>query len=598
MNLIVGENDGGKSALVDAIRLVLGTTAHDYHRLTADDFHVVGPNRAASLSITCTFAALSLDEEASFLEHVTREAGVPRTLVLRLDARLGAGGRVSRSIRTGTPTGGVLDDGSREYLECTYLRPLRDAEGALTGGRGSRLAQLLDAHPKFEGQRIDDFVQGENAPAPLTLVGIMRSAEHAIKSNPAVKSTTDTLNAEYLGGLSIGPTPLIAGMGIARQADLRQILEKFDLGFQPGVPSELATRHGLGLNNALFMAAELLLLGDAAEGSFPLLLVEEPEAHLHPQMQLQVTEFLLERCSRTTGPPVQAILTSHSPTLASKVPIEAITMVCGGRAFPLEKGLTKLDDSDYRFLSRFLDDTKANLFFARGVLIVEGEGEQLLIPTLAALLGYSFTKQGVSVVNVGSRGLFRYSRIFQRIADPQPAIRVACLADRDVVPRSAHSYEVPPSKRPPKQFYDDEFTADELAAIVAKLSEDDHGPVRTFVSPSWTLEYDLALSGLARELHMAIALAKRSRSGGRIEGAKLSEFRLATDQRFETEILPLQLDAAAAAVYEPLRCKLASKAETAQFLADELRNTKPSAAELETQLPAYLVAAIRYVVGE
>ena len=50
-----------------------------------------------------------------------------------------------------------------------------------------------------------------------------------------------------------------------------------------------------------------------------------------------------------------------------------------GKAFPLKASLTKLDKSDYMFLRRFLDVTKANMFFAKGVLIVEGDAENIPI---------------------------------------------------------------------------------------------------------------------------------------------------------------------------------------------------------------------------
>ena len=72
------------------------------------------------------------------------------------------------------------------------------------------------------------------------------------------------------------------------------------------------------------------------------------------------------------------------------------------------KGETALEDGDYAFLRRFLDVTKANLFFARGVAIVEGPAEALLLPALAQACGRSFSAAGVSVVNVGSVGLFRF----------------------------------------------------------------------------------------------------------------------------------------------------------------------------------------------
>src|SRR5690606_6318743 len=112
--------------------------------------------------------------------------------------------------------------------------------------------------------------------------------------------------------------------------------------------------------------------------------------------------------------PVQVIVTTHSPNLASKIKIENLVLVEGQRAYSLADGQTKLAKGDYRFLERFLDSTKANLFFARGVLIVEGDAEAILIPTLAKLVSQDLTHHGVSIVNVGGTGLRRFARIFQR----------------------------------------------------------------------------------------------------------------------------------------------------------------------------------------
>ncbi|GGK31781.1 hypothetical protein GCM10011583_74470 [Streptomyces camponoticapitis] len=56
---------------------------------------------------------------------------------------------------------------------------------------------------------------------------------------------------------------------------------------------------------------------------------------------------------------MQVILTTHSPNLASSTPVECLTLVARGRTFPLRRGMTRLTEGDYAFLTRFLDVTKA-----------------------------------------------------------------------------------------------------------------------------------------------------------------------------------------------------------------------------------------------
>ena len=118
-----------------------------------------------------------------------------------------------------------------------------------------------------------------------------------------------------------------------------------------------------------------------------------------------------------------------------------ITRVNGlylGKVYSLEKEQTKLDEDDYLYLEKYLDATKANLFFARSVIIVEGPGEALLLPTLSKLLGCNFTDYGTSLVDVRSTGLRRYARIFQRKDEnKQLDVNVACVTDRDIMPNCA-----------------------------------------------------------------------------------------------------------------------------------------------------------------
>lgn len=480
LNVLVGENDSGKTAIIDAVRLLLWTTSYEYNRITEDDFHVEKAQRATELSISATFAELSQEEIAAMLEWLTVKKGEAPVLHVALKATLSEDevrrgrGRVSVVVRSGQDARGPALEGTiREDMRTTYLKPLRDAEQELSSGRGSRLSQILVSHPNFKGQEVDDYAPSAGTP-PKTLVGIMRQAERAITKNPVVAGARDAINDDYLDNLSLANDPLLAGIGVARKAELRDILERLELSLDSPGGVTLPTRRGLGHNNVLFMATELLLLSSGEK--LPLLLFEEPEAHLHPQMQLRLMEFLQTRCARAEGGRVQVLLTTHSPNLASKAPLDSMILVSQGSAHPLSSEHTKLAASDYRFLERFLDATRANLFFAKAVVIVEGDAENILLPAIAETLGRPFHKFGVSIVNVGHTGFFRYARIFQRSSGEGVPIRVACVADKDIPPDEASDY------LPPKRKTASDYTGAQVAERIARLKRIKGDPVEVFVS--------------------------------------------------------------------------------------------------------------------
>ncbi|MSM39455.1 MAG: AAA family ATPase [Geobacter sp.] len=607
MNILIGENDAGKSAIIDAIRQVLWTTSFESVRLYEQDFHVEGANRAETLTIEATFKDLSSEQESTVLEWLTYEKDGSRSLILNLQARRQLiqekrWGRIHITVCAGqNGTGPEVGHAVRELVRATYLRPLRDAELELKPGRQSRLSQILGAHELFSDQHMSDFDPSNPESRPKTLVGLMDHAQHHIGEHQAISAVEDHINDNYLSRMSLAGDELISAIRIAGDTSLAQILQRFELALLPpgGVASTEYCQRGLGYNNALFMATELVLLRRGDE--LGLLLVEEPEAHLHPQLQVRVME-LLQQPPTQDEQQIQVVMSTHSPSLAAGADIEDMILVHKAKTYPLRPECTRLAKTDYGYLRRFIDATKSNLFFARGVAIVEGPAEALLLPAIAEMAGLSFSEFGISVVNVGDVGLYHYARIFQRQkADEAIPVPVACITDRDIVPDVANNYVSKPARR--KRFESD-YGSDEAAAAVKRkvdrVESPDSPSVKVFVSDYWTLEYDLARAGLAELMHQAIKLAQKAKTmGERLD--KGDETAALTEAATEWKALQdraLPAESLASTVYQPLYEEDASKAVTAQYAAKLLRTGKYGNGDaLLNLLPRYVKCALRHLTG-
>lgn len=590
--MLVGPNDAGKSAIIDAARYVLWTRGDDYIRPDEQDFHVGEEGtRGCDFIVRCTFDDLSADEEARFLEWCANEKGKLRLHVCMRGTRRispGGGSIIASQHRAGAEGEGLPLDGElREYLKASYLKPLRDAEREMRAGRRSRLSRILGAMPAM-GPQGKPAVLGGGA----TLHDTLTAADAAVRNNTAVVGVAGGVNTGFLDKLSFVDDQLVATLDLGAGGSFDQILERFELYLNARVGNERVQR-GLGYNNLLFMAAELLLLQSHPD-QVPFLLVEEPEAHLHPQHQTLFMEVLTARAAKPdpqkgeTHQQVQVLLTTHSPQLAAGAELETMTMVVAHRAFPLGMAHTRLDVDDYEFLRRFLDATKANLFFARALIVVEGAGEHLLLPAIAEKLDRPLSRHGVSIVNVGHRGLFRYSRIMQRKTGGAIAVPVALIPDRDIPPHEAKGLVGDRKTQ-------DELTQDEIAARLKTLRRDVGDPVDAFIADSWTLEFDLALRpDLAESIHQAIQLAKTSsRRPERL--AKI--VKQAGETYAGWKEAGLSAVEIAVKIYQPVHNKEASKAEVAEQFAAILRKRTDTPEQMRDRLPPYLVRAIDYVTG-
>ncbi len=634
VSALIGKNDSGKTAIIDAVRYALLSRDQMYFKVQPEDFHVDEAGKSVDdIEITCVLSDLNTADQAAFAEHLTYRDGTVLLFVNFHARRLAANGTARRwvevNVRSGIGGDGpVLEMTVRELLASAYLKPLRDAERELSSGRGSRLSQILyHVDGIKEGAEFDP----DNPPATpaetgaLSLLGLSEYFGHNVKKHKGIVDAQGAINSNYLKALLLSGDQMTGNIDLTeggnKDTRLRQILERLELGLLGDSGAQPRGKFGLGSNNILYIACELLLLGREPEG-LPLLLVEEPEAHLHPQRQLRLMQFLKRaaqgKVKDEEGRKVQVILSTHSPNLASGLPVANTILFDGNTAHPLSEAHTCLSQSDYSFLERFLDATKANLFFAHGVLIVEGDGEALILPALARAIGFDLDEHGVSIVNVKGTGLRRFSKIFQKSDDAKTwiSIPVACVADMDVMPDAApqilglvESDDDPKWLNPKRRWKAKKDFGADAAAIAAGLKErseglckDDAQNVRTFVSDHWTLEFDLARTGLGSMVFNAAMLANthdKICDGSKAEGEVLAEAeksfaKLWAECDEDDELTAIQ-------IYEFFTTKKASKAIAAQYLAAAIDSEAASegfdAAAFESRLPDYLLDAIKHACG-
>ena len=477
INVLIGENDSGKTAIIDAIRIVLKTQDYEWYRVKNEDFF----KNSKRFRIELRFEKLTNNEAKNFIEWLSFkkiEGKDEKEFFLRLiydvertDSRIFASDVCAGADDKGYP----LTAEARDFLRVTYLKPLRDAENELAAGRYSRLSSILFSS--------DVFKNGEQATELETQIIEFNNFVESFFSNTEkeghkIKEILDEYLSKFIDNNAETSFKFST-------TDVKSILAKLDLDIKDVV------NPGLGSLNRLYMAAELLnLKRDNWEG-VRLGLIEELEAHLHPQAQLKVIESLIDSCKHNN---IQFILTTHSPNLASKMNLQNLILCSNNNCYPLGSEYTNLDENDYIFLQKFLDVTKCNLFFAKGLIFVEGWAEQIIMPSLVEFLkekkivSKTLTEAGVSIINVGNTAFLRYAKIFQRKDLSEIGIPIAIITDSDVATYDKESLEPISSK---------DIEAKLKSVITTKEREYNYGnTIKVYMAKDWTLEYALYKSNI------------------------------------------------------------------------------------------------------
>lgn len=297
----------------------------------------------------------------------------------------------------GTPLPSVIS--IHNEVSCTFIKALRDVESDLRSYANNPLLNLLRGREKtVKIAKQNEIIESiDNLNEQISSLDEVKEIRRGVD-----KSIKDAVGTTYAPNIDIR-SELPNEMERLFQSLKLWVGDPDDLGYK-GKIWELS----LGGANLIYLSLKLLEYEKVkSEKIANFLFIEEPEAHIHTHIQKTLFNNLKENKT-------QVIISTHSTHISSVSKISSVNILAreSQRSLVFYPAHKLKKDQTIR-VERYLDAVRSNLLFAKGVVLVEGDAEQVLIPEMfKKVFGLSLDEIGVSLINIGSTGFENIAQIF------------------------------------------------------------------------------------------------------------------------------------------------------------------------------------------